>query len=181
MSENKVQVKQITRAEDIPAPEPRTFGFRQNGQAFSMEFWPLSAEEVEAIRASVPEPVAPDKPLPGKTTKELATLKDQGFPTTYKDVNDPVYQAAVGRRQDDLSLEMVRVALRWGLLPGTAEADSLREARETFQKEMRRRLTAGNYQNLLNEVTRHTFTLDGNLIDRFFENSAPQTRTDVDS
>ena len=176
MADEKVQVKGFA---DIPAPEPRTLEFTQNGRVFSLEFYPLTASEVEAIRASVPEPEAPMKDLPGKGAKDMAHLRQQGFPTKYKDVNDPDYQTAVRGREDSLALEMVRVALRWGTLPGgDATPETLAPAREQFRTEIRGRLTAGNLDRLINEVSRTTFALDQGLLDSFFGTSAPPTPTD---
>ena len=163
--------------EDLPAVSKQDFVFWQSGpdgqpQKFSFEFYPLTAEEVEHIRASFPEPEPPTKPLEGKSTKDLALLAHQGLATTYKDYNDPDYQAILQQREEAISLEMVRVALRWGPMPkGQKPDETLVKAREEFAQVMRTRLTAGNYTGLIRAVTQASFALDQGLVDGFLTGS----------
>ncbi len=153
---------------DIPEPGKVEFAFRQNGQKYVLEFYPLTADEVERIRTSFSDPEPPTRALEGKSAQQLAILAHQGAATTYKDYNDPEYQTALNKREADISLEMVRVALRWGSTPdGRKPDETLLKVREEFGQEMRRRLTAGNYGNLIQAVTRASFALDQRLIENF--------------
>jgi hypothetical protein len=160
---------------DIPAPASRTFEFTQNGQEFAVEFFPLTGEEVEAVRNSLPEPEAPDKPI-RTSAQDIAYLKAKGFPTTFRDVHDPEYQAARKRREQDLTLETVRAAMRWGAAPWQftigpgvdGVPEELRRIRDEFRTEIRKRLTAGNLDKLVNAVVQATFSIRGDLIEDFF-------------
>lgn len=168
----------LTSIDAIAPPERVRFEFEQGGRTYALEFHPLTAHEVEAIRASLPEPEPPEKPLPGRGAQELKILRQQGFPTTYRDVNDPEYRAAMRRHERALGLEMVRVALRWGPIPGEAPAEEVAQAREAFAAKVRTSLTAGNFDRLVAAVAQKTFSLDVGLLDRFFEPSNPLTSTD---
>lgn len=181
MPEEKPAPVQVRGLQDIAAPGKVPFEFSQNGQKHALEFTPLSAEEVEAIRASIPEPEPPVKPVPGKGARDLKILRQEGYPTTFVDTNDPDYKAALRKREKDLGLEMVRVALRWGPMPWEPETTEVLEAaREGFRSEIQRRMTAGNLLNLTNAVTNRTFALDSGLLERFFGSSRPLTDTSED-
>lgn len=185
MAEDKVKRNEPVTVKsplDIPEPGKHEYRFRQNGQDFIIEFYPLTAEEVEHIRSSFKEPEPPTKALEGKGAMELQTLAGQGVPTTYKDYQDPAYQEALATLGRDRNLEMVRVSLRWGPMPeGQKPNEELLMAREEFRAEMRRRLTAGNYTKLLDAVTATSFSLDQSLVEGFLTPSAQPTPTGEDS
>lgn len=156
----------ITSLDEIPEVVKKEFKFVQGGKEYTLEYTPLSAEQVENIRTSIPAPVPPLKPLKGFTTKEMKFRQSQGLPIVGPDSDDPDYVAADKNYQRDVALEMVRVALGWDV------------PREEFARTMRSRLTQGAYARLMADITAATFQIDGNLVDSFLENLVRGTGTD---
>lgn len=186
MSEQvKVERVRVSGLQDIQAPEARTFDVSQNGKTLVFEFFPLTSEQVEMVRASIPEPVPVEKPIPGMSGSDLSVRKQQGYPVTYKAIDDPEYQVAILKRDNEIAIEMVRVALRWGAMPWEFESDpgstAFRAVRDDFRTQIKKSLTAGNLERLITEVTRSTFRLDPMLLDSFSAPSAPATTEVVDS
>lgn len=180
MENERRKATRIESFREVDPPEPQMFRFDQNGKSYEIPYWPLTAPQVEAVRASIPKPEPPSKPLPGKGGKDLAHLSHEGFPTTFRDLNDPEYLKAIERHNAELNLEFVRVAMRHGKMPTDPDAtpEATSKDRDDFRTEVRDRLTAGNYSNLVEEIIRHTFTLSQGMIEGFFGNFAQRTPTD---
>ena len=154
---------------DLEPPKKREFEFVHNGKKVKWEFLPLTATEVEDVRASVPMPLPPEKPLDDLTVQDRVLRKRQGLKNTMPDIQDPDYQKALRQYDDDLSLEMVRAALGWDM------------AREKFAAEMRSRLPYGILADLIRAVNAATFALDSGLIANLSGTSNPSTEKDENS
>lgn len=182
-----VKTMQVGGFQDISEPGKQKFEFWQPDVTgvptqYVLEFYPLTAEEVEHIRASFPEPEPPTRQREGSAVA-LKTLQGQGVPITYKDYTDASYQEALTALEQARNMESIRVALRWGPLPaGQKPDDEIVKARDEFRTEMKRRLTAGNFTALLNAVTNASYSLiSPELIESFLTSSAPPTPTAVGS
>lgn len=171
----------VSGFKDIPEPEQFEFKFSQNGKDFVLLYRALTAESVENINATFEEPVPPEKFIEG-TARDIQLAAAKGTSVTYRDYQDPAYLAAVGRIEKERNLEMVRASLGWGPIPDGVSPPSqeILQTQEEFRREMRRRMTAGNFANLLRAVTRATFALDQGLVNAFLPASAPLTPEGTD-
>lgn len=162
----KIEQVKITSLDVVPEVVNKEFRFLQDGKEYILEYMPLTAEQVEEIRASIPAPIPPLKPLRGFTTKEMSFRKSQGLPLVGPDTDDPDYVVADKKYQRDVALEMVRTALGWDV------------PHEDFAKIMRTRLTQGVYSRLMSDITQATFQIDSSLIESFLGTLAQQIETD---
>lgn len=159
--------------DDIPPLETKIFVFQRAGRRYEIAYTPLTYADVEEIRASRLPPKPPMRKIAGLENlkgKELAQRLMAGLPTYEPDTDDPAYQAAVVRYNNDVRLEQVRRALGWDV------------PSDTFLAEIRRRLNPGELQALMDEVDSTAWNVDSSLVDRLLRNfSSPSTDTDAAS
>lgn len=168
--EEKPKAVRLRGIEDVPPLAKKVYAFEQNGQRFEIEFSPLTAEQMEDIRAAMPLPDPPEKPITGPDDKPLSApekiaRKRQGLPLTYRDYNDLEYEKSVRQHSENFAFELVRTALGSDL------------PSEEFGVTLRSRLTAGTLQSLIEAVQNETFRLDAGVVENLSRSFPPSTGT----
>jgi hypothetical protein len=155
-------VTKISGIDEIPAIMKKEFKYKQGDEDYVLEFTPLTAEQVDEIRARIPAPVPPLQDIKGFTARELQDRKTRGLAIKSPNTDDPDYVVANQKYNDDVALAMVQTALGWTSVSS-----------EDFAKGLKSKLPQGAYARLITEVNASTFGLDNDVMSRFLESLLP--------
>lgn len=167
-----LEQRSIQGVDDIPEPVRKTFKFRRDGVEYSIEYRPLTYDQIEEVRASLLPPKPPTRPIAGlekMRPKELAQRALAGLPTHEPDEDNPEYRAAMVKYNNDIKLDQLRRALGWDIKA------------EDFSRRIRSRFLAGELQSLMDEVDSSAWSINSSMVDRFFETLNQSMPTDDDS